>query len=109
MAPNNSLEDAFSVLQFAVPEPCGTPSTYMLIRPVDCWRVATQWCHTPLLTGTAEEMVVSGFPTPKTNLPPTTAVPKSFAVPEASPSTTPAPWYHWPVPSDCVVLTQQAM
>src|SRR5579859_3279221 len=54
-----------------------------------------------------EEIVVSGFPIPKANLPPSKAVPKSLATPGTSPSTKPAPLYHWPVPAVWVVLTQK--
>src|SRR5690242_1502246 len=56
-----------------------------------------------------ERIVVSGLPTPKANLPPTRAVPKSLLLNGASPSTKPAPLYHWPVPAVCVVFTQKTM
>src|SRR6266542_3488362 len=55
-----------------------------------------------------ERMVVSGFPTPKPNLVPTRAVPKSLLLKGASPSTKPVPLYHWPVPLVCVDFTQKA-
>src|SRR6266571_7913958 len=54
-------------------------------------------------------MVKSELPTPKANLPPTSAVPKSLAVPDESPSTRPLPLYQLGVPPVCVVLTQNAM
>src|SRR5690349_23356166 len=56
-----------------------------------------------------EVIVVSGLPMPKANLFPTNAVPKSFALNGASPSTRPTPLYHCGEPLVCVVFTQKAM
>ena len=56
-----------------------------------------------------ELMVVSGLPTPKAALAPTSETSKSFVVPPTLASTRPLPADHWPVPPVCVVFIQKAM
>src|ERR1051325_499478 len=79
------------------------------MAPVATCRVATHRCQLPSLIEVAERIVVSGFPTPNANLPLSRAVPKSLLLNGTSPSTKPAPLYHWPTAVICVVFTQNAM
>ena len=57
------------------------PSTKSCIWPDAASRVAATWCHWPSLMGVVEVIVVSGLPTPKPALLPTSATPKSSTTP----------------------------
>ena len=81
---------------FAVVELSKVPLMYSCIKPVDLFLVAATCTQFPVFTLDVENIVRSGFPTPKATLFPTNVTPKSLVTPPTSEFTNPIPLYHIP-------------